>query len=140
MAALAVLGIIRRLYGVGGDEVGPVAPGHVLPPAGYTPLQIRLNGAPFVAVEAEGLHVAIGAIIARPLRQQTVLLDKKRTMIVHQAESAMAVPTFLRFGVLIFPVVCLGERETDDYEEKGGGQQYYFRSPMIQHSFPSQVQ
>ena len=31
VAAIAVLGIIRRLYGMDGDKIGPMRPGHVLP-------------------------------------------------------------------------------------------------------------
>jgi len=36
MAAIAVLGIIRRLDGMDGDKIGPMRPGHILPSSGRT--------------------------------------------------------------------------------------------------------
>ncbi len=131
MATFAALRIIHGLYGVGGNEIRPVAPGHVLPSARYPPLQIRFDGPAFVAVEAEGLLMAIRAIVPRLIRQQAMLFDKKRPVIVDHAHSVVAIPAFLKLGVSVFPMVGLGEGKTDDDEEKGGGQQDDFKRPMF---------
>jgi hypothetical protein len=58
-----------------------------------------------VAVDAEGLLMAIRAVVPGPLGKQPVLLHEKGPVIAHDALPAMAVLAFINLAVLIFPVV-----------------------------------
>jgi len=69
VAAIAILGIARSLHGMGRDKIGPMRLGHVLPASRRTSLQIGGDAAAFVTIQAEGLLMAVGAIVPRPLRQ-----------------------------------------------------------------------
>jgi len=119
VATIAVLGVIRGLDGMDGDKVGPVRLGHVLPSSRRTPLQIGRDPPALMTVDTERLLMAVGAVIARLLRQQSVLLDEEGAMIAHHAGSAMAIFAFIRRAILIIPVVGPGEGETDERKEKG---------------------
>jgi hypothetical protein len=105
VAAVAVLWVVRRLDRMGRNKIGPVSLGHVLPSPRGTPLQIGRDPSALVTVYAEGLLMAVGAIISRLLRQQPVLFHEKGTMIAHHVRPAMAVLTLIRLAILIFPVV-----------------------------------
>jgi hypothetical protein len=109
VAAIAVLGIVRRLDGMDRDEIGPVRPGHKFPSPRKTPGQIRFDHPTLMAVQTEGLLMAIVAIVARLLGQQAVLLDEKGAVVAHHTGSAMAVLTLIKLAVFIFPVVGPGE-------------------------------
>ena len=97
---LAALRIILRLYRVDGDKIGPMRRGHGLPCSRQALPQIGLDIPALVAVETERLLMAIGAIVSRLLRQQSVFLDEKGAMIARYAGSAMAVPAFLERALL----------------------------------------
>jgi hypothetical protein len=137
VAAIAVLRVVRGLDGMDRDKIGAMRLWHVLPSSRRTPLQIGRDPAALVTVDTEGLLMAVGAVIARLLRQQSVLLDEEGTMIAHHAGSAMAIVAFIRRAILIIPVVGPGEGETDERKEKGRGQQYDFQCPIVQHSLAS---
>lgn len=139
VAAIAVPGVIRRLYGVNGDEIGPMRLRHVLPSPREALLHIWLEAPALVTVEAEGLLVAIRAVAGGLLRQLSVLVHEKGAVVVHHAGSAMAVPAIIRLGAPVFLVVGPGEGETDDHKKKGRGHHYYFQCPIVQHRLPSQV-
>ena len=69
VAAITALWIILRLYRVDGDKTGPVRRGHGFPCSRQALPQIGLDIPAFVAVKAERLFMAIGAIVSRLLRQ-----------------------------------------------------------------------
>src|SRR5512140_2627351 len=121
VAAVAVPGVIRRLYGVNGDEIGPMRLRHVLPSPREAFLHIGLDSPALVTVEAEGLLVAIRAVVGGLLCQQSVLVHEKGAVVVRHAGSAMAVPAILQLGVLVFLVAGPGEGETDDPKKKDRG-------------------
>jgi len=131
MAAVAVLWIACRLDGMDGDEIGPMRFRHVLASPREAFLQIGLDAPAVVTVEAEGLLVAIGAVAGGLQRQQPVLAQEKGAVIVRHAGPAMAVPAVLQLGVLVFPVIRRGERDTDDHKEKGRGQRCDFPCPTV---------
>jgi hypothetical protein len=139
MAAIAVLGIVRRLDGMDGNKIGAVRLGHKLPSSRRTPLQIRFDSPAFVAVDTEGLLMAIRAIIPRLLGQQTMFLHKESAVVSYHAGAAVAVPAFIKLDVLVFSVVGPGEGEADNYEKKGHRQQDDFQCLIIYHGLPSQV-
>jgi hypothetical protein len=139
VAAIAGLEVIRRLYGMNGDKIGPMRLRHGLPSPREAFPQIGLDVPAVVTVEAEGLLVAISAVVGRLLRQQPVLLHEKGAVIVRYAGIAVAFPAILQRGVIVIPVACPGERETDDHQEKGRGQQYDLNCPAVHHGIPSQV-
>ena len=85
MTPIAVLGVIRRLYGVDRDKIRPVRPGHVLGSPRQAPCQIGFDSPAFVTIDTEGLLMAIGAIVARLLGQQSMLLHKKGAVIAQGA-------------------------------------------------------
>jgi hypothetical protein len=137
VAAIAVLGVVRGLDGMDGNKIGPMRLGHVLASPRRTPLQIGRDPPALVTVDTERLIMAVGAVIARLLRQQSVLLDEEGAMIAHHTRSTMTILAFIRLGVFIFPVVGPGEGETDEHKEKGRSQQYDFQCPIVQHSLAS---
>jgi hypothetical protein len=109
VAAIAVLGVIRRLYGMDGDKIGAMRLGHELPSPRRTSLQIRFNAAAFVAVDTEGLLMAIRAIVPCLLGQQPVLLYKESAVIAHHTRPAMAIFAFISFVAFKVPVVGPGK-------------------------------
>jgi hypothetical protein len=109
VAAIAILRVVRRLDRMDRNKIGPVRLGHVLPSSREAPPQIGLDAPAFVAVQAEGLLMAVRAVVPRLLRQQPVLLHEKGPVIAHHALPAMAVLTFIKLAILIIPVVSLGE-------------------------------
>jgi hypothetical protein len=62
-----------------------------------------------VAIDTKGLFMAIRAIVTRLLGQQSMLLHKKGAVIAHHTGSAMAIPTFIKLGAFVVPVVSPGE-------------------------------
>jgi hypothetical protein len=92
-----------------GNKIGPMRPGHVFPLAGWTPRQIRLDAPALVAVDTEGLIMAIRTIAARLLGQRSVLLHEKGAVITHHSGSSMAILALIKLGALVVPVVSPGE-------------------------------
>jgi len=109
VAAAAGLGVVRRLYRMDRNEIRPVRPGHGLPSAGQAPGQIGIDVTPLVAVGTEGLLMAIRAIAAPLLGQQSMLFHKKGAVVAHHPGAAVAVLTFIKLRVSIVSVVGPGE-------------------------------
>jgi hypothetical protein len=124
MAAIAVLGIVRRLDGMDGNKIGAVRLGHEITCSRRTPLQIRFYSPAFVAVDTEGLLMAIRAIVPRLLGKQTMLLHKESTVVSYHAGAAVAVRAFIKLDVFVFSVVGSGEGEADEHGKKDRGQQH----------------
>jgi hypothetical protein len=109
VATIAVLRIPRRLHRMYRNKIGPVCAGLVFAPSRQTPRQIGLDTPALVAIQAEGLLVAIRAIVPSPLRQQPVLLHKKSAVIVNHSRTAVAILTRIKRGPLEAPVIRPGE-------------------------------
>jgi hypothetical protein len=92
-----------------------------------------------VAVDTEGLLMAIRAIVPRLHGKQPVLRDPKGAVIDYHTGAAVAVLTFIELDIFVFSVVGPGEGEADEHEKKGRGQQDYFNHLIIYHGLPSQV-
>jgi hypothetical protein len=131
VAAIAVPWVVRRLYGVNGDEIGPVRLRHVLPSPREALLEIGLEATALVAVEAVGLLMAIRAVAGGLSCQIFVFVHEKGAVVVCHAGSAMAVPAILQLGAPVFLVVGPGEGETGDPEKKYRGHHYYFQCPVV---------
>jgi len=131
VAAIAVPGIVRRLYGMNGDEIGPMRVRHVLPSPREALPQIGLEAPALVTVEAVGLLMAIRAVAAGLYRELFVLVHEKGAVIVHHAGPAVAVPAILQLGAPVFLVVGPGEGEADGHKKKGHGQHRYFERPIV---------
>ncbi|MEK6535258.1 MAG: hypothetical protein AABZ40_06325 [Thermodesulfobacteriota bacterium] len=141
VAAIAILGIVRRLDRMDGNKIGPVRLGHVLPSPRRTPLQIGFDAPALVTVDTEGLLMAIGAVVPRPLGKQLVLLHKESPVIAHHTRPAMAIFAFISFVAFEVPVVSPGEGQTDEgNKKKGRRQEYYFKCLIDYHGLSSHVQ
>jgi hypothetical protein len=92
-----------------GNKIGPMRLGHELPFPRRTPLQIGFDATAFVAVDTEGLLMAVRAIVPRLLGQQPVLLHKESAVIGHHAGAAMAIFAFISFVAFEVPVVGPGK-------------------------------
>src|SRR5512141_1878010 len=131
VAAVAVPGVIRRLYGMNGDEIGPMRLRHVLPSPREALLEIGLEAPALVAVEAVGLLVAIRAVAGGLPCQIFVFVHEKGAVVVRHAGSAMTVPAILQLGAPVFLVVGPGEGETGDPKKEDRGHHYYFQCPVV---------
>jgi hypothetical protein len=93
-----------------------------------------------MTIQTEGLLMAIGAVVPRPLGKQAVLLHEKGAVIVHDTGSVMADPTLFGFGAFEFPVIGPGICETDDHKETSHRQHCNFKCFMVNHDLSSHVQ
>jgi len=109
VAAIAGLRITRRLHRMYRDEIRPVRAGLVFAPSRQTPRQIGFDPPALVAIDTEGLLMAIRAITPRPLGQQAVLLHIKSAVVAHDTRRAMAILTFVELALFEVPVVGPGE-------------------------------
>jgi len=117
VAAIAILAVIRSLYRMDRDKIGAMRLGHILTLGRQTLLQIRFNASTFVAIQTEGLLMAIRAIVPRLLGQQPVFFHKEITVIGYYAGAAVTIPAVTKCDILEFSVVGPGKGETDDYEK-----------------------
>jgi hypothetical protein len=100
-----------------GDKIGAMRLGHILPLGRQTLLQIRFNASAFVAIQTEGLLMAIRAIVPRLLGQQPVFFHKEITVIGYHASAAVTIPAVTKRDILEFSVVGPGKGETDGHEK-----------------------
>jgi hypothetical protein len=99
------------------DKIGAMRLGHILTFGRQTLLQIRFNASTFVAIQTEGLLMAIRAIVPRLLGQQPMFFHKEITMIGYYANAAVTNRAVTNCYILEFSVVGPGKGETDGHEK-----------------------
>jgi len=99
------------------DKIGAMRLGHILTFGRQTLLQIRFNASTFVAIQTEGLLMAIRAIVPRLLGQQPMFFHKEITVIGYHANAAVTNLAVTKCDILEFSVVGPSKGETDGHEK-----------------------
>ena len=100
MAAVAGLRIVQRLDGMDVDKIAAVTLGYIVPTEGGHG-KVRVDAAPLVAVEAEGLIVALGAVVVRPCLPRSMAAHPVTVVVGRYPFSLVAAVALrkLHFGV-----------------------------------------
>lgn len=133
VTAVASLRVVLGLNWVNGNEVAPVALGHIVAPEGVR-RQIGVDPSTLVAIETERLLVALGTVVGRLLDKRPVVLEPVTAMI---GGNPFCLVTIIAFGdlhvgiffVLLFLGYGLLHIQGRHYQKQTGEKQFLHSAP-----------